>query len=182
MLRSGPLVTNCASSNMTKWLAEKHGVPFEQSKVGEANVVDVMQLHNALYGGEGSGGPIDPRVGFIRDSFVGMAQVLDLMAARQISLSELVSELPRLAMIKDKMILTKDQLAASINKLADELKAESVSNADGIRLDWDDSWLLLRGSNTEPIVRLIAETTSEDHSKALIARAKHIIAKQIGLS
>ena len=182
MLRSGPLVTNCASSNMTKWLAEKHGVPFEQSKVGEANVVDVMQLHDALYGGEGSGGPIDPRVGFIRDSFVGMAQVLDLMAARQIKLSELVSELPRWAMIKDKMILTKDQLAASIDKLSSELKAESVSNADGIRLDWDDSWLLLRGSNTEPIVRLIAETTSEDHSKALIARAKHIIAKQIGLS
>jgi len=182
MLRSGPLVTNCASSNMTKWLAEKHGVPFEQSKVGEANVVDVMQLHDALYGGEGSGGPIDPRVGFIRDSFVGMAQVLDLMAARQIKLSELVSELPRWAMIKDKMILTKDQLAESIDKLASELKAESVSNADGIRLDWDDSWLLLRGSNTEPIVRLIAETTSEDHSKALIARAKHIIARRIGIS
>ena len=182
MLRSGPLVTNCASSNMTKWLAKKHGVPFEQSKVGEANVVDVMQLHDALYGGEGSGGPIDPRVGFIRDSFVGMAQVLDLMAARQIKLSELVSELPRWAMIKDKMILTKDQLAESIDKLASELKAESVSNADGIRLDWDDSWLLLRGSNTEPIVRLIAETTSEDHSKALIARAKHIIARQIGIS
>jgi len=175
MLRSGPLVTNCASSNMTKWLAQKHGVPFEQSKVGEANVVDVMQSHDALYGGEGSGGPIDPRVGFIRDSFVGMAQVLDLMAARRLKVRELVSELPRLAMIKDKMILTKEQLAASIDKLVEELKAESVSNSDGIRLDWADSWLLLRGSNTEPIVRLIAETTSEDQSKALIARAKHII-------
>ena len=175
MLRSGPLVTNCASSNMTKWLAEKHGIPFEQSKVGEANVVDVMQLHNALYGGEGSGGPIDPRVGFIRDSFVGMAQVLDLMAATQLTVSELVNELPRLAMIKDKMILTKEQLAASIDKLVDDLKAKSVSNADGIRLDWDDSWLLLRGSNTEPIVRLIAETTSEDQSKSLIARVKDII-------
>lgn len=175
MSRSGPLVTNCASSNMTKWLAEEHGVLFEQSKVGEANVVDVMQLHNALYGGEGSGGPIDPRVGFIRDSFVGIAQVLDLMAARQLRLSELVRELPRMAMIKDKMVLSREQLSASIDKLSEELKAESVSNADGIRLDWKDSWLLLRGSNTEPIVRLIAETPSEDQSKALIARAKQII-------
>ena len=176
MLNSGTLVTNCASSNMTKWLAAKHGVPFEQSKVGEANVVDVMQLHNAVYGGEGSGGPIDPRVGFIRDSFVGMAQVLDLMAARKATLSELVDELPRLAMIKDKMVLSKEQLTASISRLSDELKAESVSTSDGIRLDWSDSWLLLRGSNTEPIVRLIAETPSDHRSKELIARAKQIIA------
>ena len=73
------------------------------------------------------------------------------------------------------MVLSKEQLSASIDKLSDELKAESVSNADGIRLDWQDSWLLLRGSNTEPIVRLIAETPSEDQSKALIARAKQII-------
>ena len=73
------------------------------------------------------------------------------------------------------MVLSKEQLSASIDKLSEELKAESVSNADGIRLDWKDSWLLLRGSNTEPIVRLIAETPSEDQSKALIARAKQII-------
>lgn len=176
MLNSGPLVTNCASSNMTKWLAAKHNVPFVQSKVGEANVVDEMQMHNALYGGEGSGGPIDPRVGFIRDSFVGMAQVLDLMTSTQSRLSELVDELPRLAMIKDKMSLSTERLTASISKLSEELKAESVSTADGIRLDWPDSWLLLRGSNTEPIVRLIAETPSDQQSKELIARVKQIIA------
>ena len=160
---------------MTKWLAAKHGVPFEQSKVGEANVVDRMQLHNAIYGGEGSGGPIDPRVGFIRDSFVGMAQVLDLMAATKSKLSELVNELPRMAMIKDKMVLSREQLTASISRLSEELQAESVSTADGIRLDWADSWLLLRGSNTEPIVRLIAETPTEFQSRELIERAKSII-------
>ena len=176
MMNKGPLVTNCASSNMTKWLAEKHGVPFKQSKVGEANVVDVMQLNNAIYGGEGSGGPIDPRVGFIRDSFVGIAQVLDLMAATKSTLSVLVNDLPRLAMIKDKMILSKEQLTASIARLSDELKAESVGTADGIRLDWSDSWLLLRGSNTEPIVRLIAESPTVLQSRELIARAKEIIA------
>ncbi len=178
MFNLGPLVTNCASSNMTKWLAAKHRVPFEQSNVGEANVVDLMQQHGAVYGGEGSGGPIDPRVGFIRDSFVGMAQVLDLMAGRKATLSELVSELPRLAMIKDKMVLSKEQLTASISRLAAELKAETVSTADGIRLDWFDSWLLLRSSNTEPIVRLIAETPSAPQSKELIAKAKYIIAMQ----
>ncbi len=175
MQRSGPLVTNCASSNMTKWLAAKHQVPFIQSKVGEANVVDVMQRNNALYGGEGSGGPIDPRVGFIRDSFVGMAQVLDLMAATKSTISELVSELPRLAMIKDKMTLSKERLNASISKLSELLKAESIGTSDGIRLDWADAWLLLRGSNTEPIVRLIAESPSDQQSIELITRAKQII-------
>ena len=175
MIERGPLVTNCASSNMTQWLAKKHGVPFYRSKVGEANVVDAMQSNQALYGGEGSGGPIDPRVGYIRDSFVGIAQVLDLMTATQSSISKLTLELPRLAMIKDKMVLSKDLLNASISKLNKELNAESMSQEDGIRLDWSDSWLLLRGSNTEPIVRLIAESPTMDQSRALIDRAKRVI-------
>ena len=98
------------------------------------------------------------------------------MAATKTTLSELVNELPRMAMIKDKMVLSREQLTASIARLSDELQAESVSTADGIRLDWADSWLLLRASNTEPIVRLIAETPTEFQSRELIARAKSIIA------
>jgi phosphomannomutase len=175
MLQRGPLVTNCASSNMTQWLANKYQVPFYRSKVGEANVVDMMLANNAIYGGEGSGGPIDPRVGTIRDSFVGIAQLLDLMSATDKSVSQLTNELPRLAMIKDKMVLSKERLNASIAKLSDHLGAESMSEEDGIRLDWADSWLLLRGSNTEPIVRLIAESPTDERSRALIDRAKQII-------
>lgn len=176
MQGTGALVTNCASSNMTRWLAEKNGVPFFQSKVGEANVVDVMQKNGAIYGGEGSGGPIDPRVGYIRDSFVGMAQTLDLMAATQKSVSELVNQLPRYAMIKDKMTLSNEQLNSSIATLSEKLHAKSISSEDGIRLDFADSWLLLRSSNTEPIVRLIAEADSEDAAQQLIQKAKEIIA------
>lgn len=174
----GPLVTNCASSSMTEWLAKKHGVPFFRSKVGEANVVDIMLQHHALYGGEGSGGPIDPRVGLIRDSFVGIAQVLDLMAKTQLSISQLTQQLPSMAMIKDKMTLSKDQLNASINKLVSQLNADRISDEDGVRLDWADRWLLLRGSNTEPIVRLIAESPTESESKALIEKAKAIMASE----
>jgi phosphomannomutase len=175
MQRRGPLVTNCASSNMTAFLAAKHQVPFFQSKVGEANVVDMMLAHGALYGGEGSGGPIDPRVGLIRDSFVGMAQVLDLMAATGKTLSELVQTLPVMAMIKDKMSLTKERLAQSIDRLATQLQADSILSIDGVRLDWPDAWLLLRGSNTEPIVRLIAEAPNAELARTLIDRAKSII-------
>jgi phosphomannomutase len=162
---------------MTEWLAQKHDVPFYRSNVGEANVVDMMLAHDALYGGEGSGGPIDPRVGFIRDSFVGIAQVLDLMAHSQSTVSELTAQLPRLAMIKDKMMLSKEKLNASIAKLAARLNANRISNLDGVRLDWSDRWLLLRGSNTEPIVRLIAESPNESDSLSLINQAKAIMAE-----
>jgi len=178
MQSRGPLVTNCASSSMTEWLAKKYDVPFFRSKVGEANVVDMMLANGALYGGEGSGGPIDPRVGFIRDSFVGIAQVLDLMAYSKKTISELTNQLPKFAMIKDKMTLSKEQLNASISKLASQLNADRISNEDGVRLDWSDRWLLLRGSNTEPIVRLIAESPSNSGSKALIDQAKAIMADE----
>jgi phosphomannomutase len=175
MLGRGPLVTNCASSSMTEYLANKHKVAFFRSKVGEANVVDCMLEHKALYGGEGSGGPIDPRVVLVRDSIVGMAQVLDLMAATGKSISQLVDTLPRYAMIKDKMTLSKDKLDASIELLGQGLQADSVSTLDGVRLDWADSWLLLRASNTEPLVRLIAEASDLKSAEDLIQRAKSLM-------
>jgi phosphomannomutase len=175
MLHRGPLVTNCASSSMTEYLANKHNVSFFRSKVGEANVVDCMLEHHALYGGEGSGGPIDPRVVLVRDSIVGMAQVLDLMAATGKSISQLVDALPRYAMIKDKMTLSKEMLEASIELLRSGLQADSVSTIDGVRLDWADGWLLLRASNTEPLVRLIAEAADRQAAEELIQRAKNLM-------
>lgn len=173
--RKGAIVTNCASSSMTEWLAKKHGVPFHRSKVGEANVVDLMQSVSALYGGEGSGGPIDPRVGYVRDSFVGIAQVLDLMATRSVSISQIVSALPRWSMIKDKMQLSRERLSASITRLQNSMNAPKIDTQDGVRLDWPDRWLLLRGSNTEPIVRLIAEAPSELAARELIDKAKNFL-------
>lgn len=173
--KTGPLVTNCASSSMMKYLALQYGVSFFQSAVGEANVADMMVLNNAAYGGEGSGGPIDPEVGLIRDSFVGMAQVLELMARENLSIAELVASLPQSVMIKDKMSMTKADLLQSIDRLKEGLQADSLSQLDGIRLDWSDRWILLRGSNTEPIVRLIAEAPTQDEARALIEKAKNLI-------
>ena len=173
--KTGPVVTNCASSSMTAWLAQKYAVPYLRSKVGEANVVDKMLSISAIYGGEGSGGPIDPRVGYVRDSFVGMAQILDLMAAQSLPISQIVAKLPQWAMIKDKMQLSGQQLQESIDVLQRSLQAPRVETEDGVRLDWPDRWLLLRGSNTEPIVRLIAEAPTEADAKELIDRAKSIL-------
>ena len=138
-------------------------------------MADCMIEQSAVYGGEGSGGPIDPLVGYIRDSFVGMAQVLDLMAATGKSISQIVDEFPCSVMIKDKMSLSKERLLESLQRLVDGLACQRVSQLDGVRLDWDDRWLLLRASNTEPIVRLIAEAPTRQDAESLIAQAKGLI-------
>ena len=108
----GPIAANCASSRMSEDLAEKYGVPYFRAAVGEANVVDVMLAHNAVFGGEGNGGPIDPRVGYVRDSFVGMALLLDAMAARQMKIGQLADELPRYEIVKTKISLPPEKLPA----------------------------------------------------------------------
>ena len=89
--------------------------------------------------------------------------------------SQLVEELPKFIMIKDKMALSKEALDRSIDRLKDALGADSVSMQDGVRLAWSDCWILLRGSNTEPLVRLIAEGKDVETVQGLIGRAKEAI-------
>ncbi len=115
--RKGPIVTNCSSSRMSQDLAEKYGVPFYRSAVGEANVVDAMIAHGAIFGGEGNGGPIDPRVVLVRDSFVGMALILDAMAEREIKISQLAGELPHYEIVKTKIALPPEKIPAALDAL-----------------------------------------------------------------
>jgi len=171
----GPVVTNCASSSLTEYLAKKFQVGFTRSPVGEANVVDAMKRTHAVYGGEGSGGPIDPRVGFVRDSFVGMAQILDLMAKRGASISSIVCELPTMVMIKDKLTIAPENVKAAFSKIEIKMQAPAVDRQDGLRLDWPDRWIILRSSNTEPLVRLIAEAPTKTEALSLIEQAKQAI-------
>lgn len=174
--RTGPIVTNCSTSRMAQDLAEKYGVPFYRSAVGEANVVDLMLRHSAVLGGEGNGGVIDPRVGFVRDSFVGMALILDAMVARERKISELAAELPRYAIYKDKLVLTRDKLAGALDSLERRFADARTDRLDGLRLDWPDRWLLIRGSNTEPIVRIVAEAPEAAEAGQLCEAAAGIIA------
>jgi phosphomannomutase len=175
--RKGPVVTNCATSRMTQDLAAKYGVPFFRSAVGEANVVDQMLVVNAVFGGEGNGGPIDPRVGLVRDSFVGMALVLDAMASRQKKLSELVAELPRYEIVKKTVKLPPERLAAALNAVEKRFHEAKIDRQDGLRLDWPDRWVIIRGSNTEPIVRVIAEAPIAATAEALILEACDMIGR-----
>jgi phosphomannomutase len=172
---AGPVVTNCATSRMSEDIAIKHGVEFYRSAVGEANVCTMMQDRCAVFGGEGNGGPIDPRVGYVRDSFVGMALILDAMAATGKRVSELADALPHYDIHKTKITLDPDRIPAALDALERHFTNATASRLDGLRLDWPDRWLLIRASNTEPIVRIIAEAPDEIVSRELCADAASAI-------
>ena len=172
----GPIVTNCSTSRMSQDLAAAAEVPCYLSKVGEANVVEVMREHEAVFGGEGNGGPIDPHVGYVRDSFVGMALLLDFMAAAGKPIAELAASLPSYAIHKAKAPLARDRLAKALMALKKHFADAKPDMLDGLRLDWPEAWLLVRASNTEPIVRIIAESHTAEESKRLCDDAAEVIA------
>jgi len=167
----GTVVTNAATSRMSEDISQRYGVPFFRSRVGEANVVEAMLVHNAVFGGEGNGGAIDPRVGYVRDSFVGMALILDAMSAREMKLSRLIDDLPRYYIQKRKLTLDRDKLPDAVEILKQHFINARLDESAGIRFNWDDKWLLLHPSNTEPVVRLIAETKSPNETNALCEKA-----------
>lgn len=173
----GPIVTNCATSRMAEDIAARHGVAFHRAAVGEANVVDRMLAVGAVFGGEGNGGPIDPRVGFVRDSFVGMALVLDAMAKRDKKMNQLTADLPRYDIVKRTAKLPPHKLAAALDAVEQQFSDAKSDRIDGLRLDWAERWLIVRGSNTEPIVRVIAEAPTVAAAEELISKACEAIGR-----
>ena len=167
----GPMVINCATSRMCEDIAAKYGVPVFRSSVGEANVVDLMLEKRAVFGGEGNGGPIDPQVGYVRDSFVGMALILDAMAATGKTtgniIGELADALPKYAMVKRKMDVELASVPALLDKVASSFKHLPCDRSDGLRIDHGDAWVLMRGSNTEPIIRIFAEAPTTEQANKL---------------
>ena len=173
--RPGAVVANVATSRMAEDISQRFGVSFIRARIGEANVVEAMLAHDAVLGGEGNGGVINPSVVYVRDSFVGMALILDAMAAREMTLSQLVDELPRYYIQKRKLTLDRAKLPDAIEILKKRFTDARLDESAGIRFNWDDQWLLLHPSNTELIVRLIAETKSPDATNALCDEATQVL-------
>jgi phosphomannomutase len=146
--------------------------------VGEANVVEVMLAQTAIFGGEGNGGPINPLVGYVRDSFVGMATVLDAMAARGLTVAELADELPRYEIHKTTMAVDREKMQSVLAAVERRFTGATANYQDGLRLDFGRSWLLVRGSNTEPIIRVIAEASTRDEAVRLCAEAAEVISAE----
>ena len=173
----GTVVTNCSTSRMAQDIAEKYGCPFHRSAVGEANVVDVMLQQEAVLGGEGNGGVIDPRVGLVRDSFAGMALLLEAMAARGKPISALTDELPRYEIVKSKITLSREKLSAAFEALEKHFAGAKPDRLDGLRLDWPGKWFLVRPSNTEPIVRAFAEAPTGVEAERICREAAEVLAR-----
>ena len=167
----GPVVINLSTSKVTEAVAREFDCPVYRTPVGEINVVERMRAEGAVLGGEGNGGVIDPRVGFVRDSFVAMATVLDLLAATGEPLSRLVDRLPRFAMVNHQYPLAGAGGAEAVAALGDRVCAghpgATADRRDGLRLEWPDRWVHVRASNTEPIVRVIAEAADPAGAEAL---------------
>ena len=128
-----------------------------------------------IFGGEGNGGPIDPRVGYVRDSFVGMALLLDAMAARQMRIGQLADELPRYEIVKTKVAFPPEKFPAAFDALEQRFPDAATDGLDGLRFDWPGRWLLVRGSNTEPIVRAIAEAPTAAEAASLCEAAAKVL-------
>ena len=179
--RRGPVVTNCSTSRMTEDLAAKYGVPFFRSAVGEANVVEAMQRHGAVLGGEGNGGVIDPRVVFVRDSFVGMAlrPGRDGRARRE-KISRLADELPRYEIVKTKISLAAGQdRGRGLPRWKSISPMRSGRRARRVAAGLAGKWLLVRASNTEPIVRAIAEAAQRPKARRLCDEAAKVLAARL---
>lgn len=178
--RPGAVVVNGSTSRVTSDLAAKHGCSFHRSHVGEANVVAKMREQSAVLGGEGNGGVIDPRVGLVRDSFFAMACVLDGLAVRQVPLSQWVDSLPVYCIVKQKMDCPRDQVDVACAALQQHWPDAEATSGDGLRLDWNDRWVQVRASNTEPIVRIIAEAPEEAAATGLCDEARQVATGAIG--
>ena len=164
------VAANLSTSRMIDDVAAAAGAEVVRTKVGEANVAQAMQNRHAVCGGEGNGGIIWPRISLVRDSLVGIALTLEMLALRDVKLSTIVDQTPAYAMIKDKVALADAGIVMSdIGPcLRDYFTRPDFDEQDGVRLDWPDRWVHVRASNTEPILRVIAEAPTEPDARALV--------------
>jgi len=167
-LKGGHVVSNLSSSRALRDIAEKHNGTYSASAVGEVNVVIEMKSKNAVIGGEGNGGIIYPDSHYGRDSLVGVALFLSHLAQSKLTCKALRNSYPDYFMSKNKIELTPQINVDSIlEKMAVKYQNEAVTLIDGVKIDFDKEWVHLRKSNTEPIIRIYTESTSQEAADQL---------------
>ena len=167
----GNVVSNLSSSRALRDIAQKYGVTYSAAAVGEVNVVTEMKRIEAIIGGEGNGGIIYPELHYGRDALVGVALFLSLLAERGGSVQQLRESYPAYFMSKNKIQLTEQINPDQILKAMEQKYAyEQTTTIDGLKIDFTDSWVHLRKSNTEPIIRIYTEAKSQKEADALAQR------------
>ena len=173
----GPTVSNLSSSRGLRDVTEKHGCKYEAAAVGEVNVVTKMKETGAVIGGEGNGGVIYPAIHYGRDALVGVALFLTMMAKSGKKVSEIKAGLPQYAIAKNKIQLTPDiDVNAILEAVKKKFSGEKITDIDGVKIDFPKSWVHLRKSNTEPIIRIYSEAATMEEADALAEEMKKVIA------
>jgi phosphomannomutase len=170
------VVTNISTSRMIDDIANEFNSKVYRTKVGEAHVARQLKKVKGVIGGEGNGGVILPEFHYGRDALVGMALILEYLTESKESVSRLASALPRYFMVKKKAKLTRN-FEKNLLKLKRKYSRGKINLIDGVRIDFENSWLHIRKSNTEPLVRVIAESKSKREASELVADAVQIIAQ-----
>lgn len=164
----GTVVANLSSTSVLQAVASRFDSPLFLTKIGEVNVTQEMQKQNAVIGGEGNGGVIYPRINFARDSLVGMGLVLHLLAETGQTITGLVDSLPRFSMLKEKLPCPSHKVSAVLRMLRTEYADYSMDLRDGVKVMLPNAWFLVRGSNTEPIIRVTAEAATETEVRQIL--------------
>ncbi|HEU4795147.1 MAG TPA: phosphoglucosamine mutase [Pyrinomonadaceae bacterium] len=175
----GAVVANLSTTSALADVAKKFNSPLFLTKIGEVNVTDKMQQQNAVIGGEGNGGVIYPRINFARDSLVGMALVLHLLADSGKTVTQLLDQFPRYTVVKEKMVCPSEKIAAVLKMLRQEYGSYPLDTRDGVKVTLPDGWFLVRGSNTEPIIRVVAESSQENKAREIVAHVYEQVARCI---
>ena len=177
-IHKGNTVSNLSSSRALRDVTQKHGGTYEASAVGEVNVVALMKKNKAIIGGEGNGGIIYPVSHYGRDSLVGVALFLTHLAKSKMTCKQLRETYPAYFMSKNKIELTpKLDVDLILQKMADKYKNEEISTIDGVKIDFEKEWVHLRKSNTEPIIRIYTESSTQDAADLLAKRIMSEIAE-----
>lgn len=167
MQKKGPIVANLSTTTAVRWVAEQHGAPFYESRVGEYYVVQHMKAVGAVIGGEGNGGIIWPDLHYGRDALAGIALFLSYLAQEGGDAERLRSRYPSFTLRKEKLPWTKPFSAELWQRLAEEANGAEISLEDGLKLRWGDRWVHIRPSGTEPLVRVLVEAPTDPEAEAL---------------
>ena len=169
--RPGNTVSNMSSTAALKVLTRQYGGDYHAAAVGEVNVVSKMKAVQAVIGGEGNGGVIVPDFHYGRDALIGIGLFLTLLAKRKLSMRALRATYPEFHISKNKIDLQPGlDLAALFSKIQAKYVGQPMLTEDGLRIEFGDDWVHLRGSNTEPIIRIYAESTTPDAARDLAQR------------
>jgi phosphomannomutase len=175
-IQPGPAVSNLSSSRALRDICQRHGQEYYASAVGEVNVVRTMRQVKAVIGGEGNGGVIVPDLHYGRDALVGIALFLSHLALRGCSAKSLRDTYPTYEMAKEKVSFDPNlRPEALLQRLSEAFSDAGQNWEDGLKIDFENAWLHVRKSNTEPILRIYTEASSVEEAQALAEKARQIL-------